>query len=226
MKTNLFVAMLVLILVGLMPGFAQAQVGDAALSYCEDLAFSTEEDFVTQGPEPPDGSPIISDGDLLGTGCAVCARSADLLGKLDVMLDLGLDAVDIIDVEAYLVAFSTELGYTSPLFTAGDLLVTNGAIIPNVALLNQTGVNPNLDLGLDAVHFKGSKTQIMAFLACVKTFSSLSNPNICFYLTFPIYMIKTHSPHFLHQRYYQSALELSSFAMLFTTTRKNIMQGT
>ena len=175
MKTNLFVAMLVLILVGLMPGFAQAQVGDAALSYCEDLAFSTEEDFVTQGPEPPDGSPIISDGDLLGTGCAVCARSADLLGKLDVMLDLGLDAVDIIDVEAYLVAFSTELGYTSPLFTAGDLLVTNGAIIPNVALLNQTGVNPNLDLGLDAVHFKGSKTQIMAFLAWASTEKSRSD---------------------------------------------------
>ena len=54
---------------------------------CERLAYSTEEDFVTQGPLPLDGNPIISDGDLLSTTglnlpgdeCVVCARNADLL---------------------------------------------------------------------------------------------------------------------------------------------------
>ena len=167
MKENLFTAMLVVFLVGLVPGTVPAQVGTGALSHCEDLAFSTEEDFLTRGPEPPDGNPIISDGDLLGPGCAVCARNADLLGRLDVNVtfDLGLDAADVIDVETYLVAFSTELGRSSPLFTAGDLLVTNGVKIPNAALLYQFLADVGIDLGLDAVHFKGSKSQIMSFLA-------------------------------------------------------------
>ena len=165
MKKNLFTAMLVLLLMLTVSGAVQAQVGQAALRNWEELAFSTEEDFVTRGPEPADGNPIISDGDLLGSGCAVCARSADLLGPLDVSFDLGLDAADVIDVETYLVAFSTELDFSSPLFTAGDLLVTNGAIIPNVALLHQTGVS--IDLGLDAVHFKGTRADIMSFLTFI-----------------------------------------------------------
>ena len=98
---------------------------------CQDLAFSTEEDFVTWGPEPPDGNPVISDGDLLSSsaaaGCLICARNAELLAVFQVPFDLGLDAADVIDVEGALVAFSTELDSpnSSPegiQFTAGDLL--------------------------------------------------------------------------------------------------------
>ena len=37
-----------------------AKVGPDALSNCKDLAFSVEEDFVTRGPTPPDGSPPFS----------------------------------------------------------------------------------------------------------------------------------------------------------------------
>jgi hypothetical protein len=101
---------------------------------CEELAFSTEEDFWTHGPVP-DGGPHISDGDLLSTNHTVCARNEDLVRNFDVIVDLGLDAADVIDVERYLVAFSTELDSPNRgQFTAGDLLVTNGLIIPNVTL--------------------------------------------------------------------------------------------
>jgi len=140
------------------------QVGEGALSYCSEFAFSTEEDFVTQGPEPPDGDPIISDGDLLGPNCEVCARNAELLQQFDVTAPLGLDAVDVLDTEQYLVAFSTELDSSNRgQFTAGDLLVTNGAIIPNVALLYKSGAGPG-DLGLDAIHFVGNLDSITGFV--------------------------------------------------------------
>ncbi len=162
MKKNLLVVMLVLIVVGLMSGAVLAQ----NLSLCEDMAYSTEEDFVTQGPVPPDGNPLISDGDLLSPGCAVCARNSDLLAPFEVQFDLGLDAADIIDVESELVAFSTELDFSSPLFTAGDLLATNGAIIPNIALLYKTDLS--IDLGLDAIHFIGNKDNIIEFLDYAK----------------------------------------------------------
>jgi hypothetical protein len=145
---------------------------------CKELVFSTEEDFVTQGPEPPDGNPILSDGDLLGVAtlpsgdvvCILCARNADLLEQtFDVSFDLGLDAVDVIDPEGFLIAFSTELA--SPnlgQFTEGDLLVTNGAIIPNQALTYKWPVS--YDLGLDAVHLIGRLERIRAFLdAAAKT---------------------------------------------------------
>lgn len=131
---------------------------------CRKMVFSTEEDFVTQGPEPRDGNPIISDGDLLGLGCVVCARNADLLQAFKVTVDLGLDAVDVIDVDSYLVVFSTELDSPNPgQFTAGDLLVTNGAVIPNAALLYAFGLR-GADLGLDAVHFVGDPDRIVEFL--------------------------------------------------------------
>lgn len=151
------------------------QVGQEALKNCAEFAFSTEEDFVTGGPEPPDGNPIISDGDLLGVvysaaaapQCAVCARNQDLLAQgFDVTDDLGLDAADVIDAETYVVAFSTELD--SPhgdQFTAGDLLVisgTLGIIIPNIALTDPYTVG--YDIGLDAVHFVGDAQNIIAFL--------------------------------------------------------------
>jgi len=130
------------------------------------LAFSTEEDFVTQGPLPPDGNSTISDGDLLSSAagqCVICARNVDLLKTLGVEFDLGLDAVDVLDAESTLVAFSTELD--SPevgQFTAGDLLATNGMAIANVALTYLSGVG--YDIGLDAVHFVGDPSQIVAFL--------------------------------------------------------------
>jgi hypothetical protein len=131
---------------------------------CEKMAFSTEEDFVTRGPLPPDGNPIISDGDLLGDGCVICARNRELLSAFNVNEDLGLDAVDILDVRRSLIAFSTELD--SPhagQFTAGDLLLTNGIVIPNAALLEAFQLRLR-NLGLDAVHFVGKLDAILAFL--------------------------------------------------------------
>jgi hypothetical protein len=134
---------------------------------CQELAFSTEEDFVTQGPEPPDGNPIISDGDLLSStanGCVICARNIEMLSVFDLQeVDLGLDAADVIDAERALVAFSTELDSPNVgQFTAGDLLATNGMVIANVALTHLYGVG--YDIGLDAVHFVGDPVQISGFL--------------------------------------------------------------
>jgi hypothetical protein len=130
---------------------------------CEQLAFSTEEDFITRGPEPADGNPYISDGDLLSLDCVICARNRDLVQNLDVADDLGLDAADVIDSAASLVVFSTELDSPNRgQFTAGDLLTTDGAIIPNVALTH--GFPVGYDIGLDALHFVGEKRAILAFL--------------------------------------------------------------
>jgi hypothetical protein len=129
---------------------------------CE-LYFSTEEDFVTLGPVPPDGNPIISDGDLLGPGCVVFARNRELLAAFKSETDLGLDAVDVIDAEGRLVAFSTELDDPMGRFVAGDLLATNGLIIPNGALLAEFDM-PRIDLGLDALHFVGGPADIANFL--------------------------------------------------------------
>ena len=72
-KRSMTVASLVLLAVILFvsAGPAIGQVGREALKNCGGMVFSTEEDFVTQGPEPADGNPIISDGDLLGEGCVV-----------------------------------------------------------------------------------------------------------------------------------------------------------
>jgi len=151
-------AMVVLALTGV----TNAQVGPEGLKNCDGFVFSTEEDFVTHGPVPPDGNPIISDGDLLGRGCVVCARNQDLLKNFDVNEDLGLDAVDVINVERYVVAFSTELDSPHGQFTAGDLLITNGGIIPNAALLSSFGVR--YDMGLDAVQFVGTADKVLLFI--------------------------------------------------------------
>ena len=132
------------------------------LPACKDLGFSTEEDFLTQGPVPADGNPIISDGDLLGPAHAVCARNAELLAFWKVPVDLGLDAVDIVDIERNLVAFSTELDDPAGRFTAGDLLATNGAAIPNKVLLTKFQVGR--DMGLDGLQLIGSVSGIIGFL--------------------------------------------------------------
>ena len=83
-----------LLLLGSAP-VAVAQADTQALSACAELAFSTEEDFVTQGPEPPDGNPIISDGDLLSKNGSICLRNKQLLAKWKLDRDLGLDAADV-----------------------------------------------------------------------------------------------------------------------------------
>lgn len=127
---------------------------------CTGIVFSTEEDFVTQAGEPPDGIPIISDGDLLsvsfaGGGAKVCARNRHLLRAFDVRVDLGLDAVDVIDAEGFVIAFSTELDHPHGAFTAGDLLFTTGGVLPNAALLAAFNLEIPRDMGLDAVHLIG-----------------------------------------------------------------------
>lgn len=134
----------------------------ANLAACREFGFSTEEDFVTNGPLPPDGNPIISDGDLLSANHVVCARNADLLAVWKVPADLGLDAVDVVDVEKNLVAFSTELDDPGKRFFAGDLLSTHGAVIPNTILLRKFQVSH--DLGLDGLQFIGSIAGITDFL--------------------------------------------------------------
>ena len=149
------------------------------LEACRTIAFSTEVDFLTRGPMPPDGKPIISDGDLLGKDCVVCARNWELLYNFDVSTDLGLDAVDVIDVGTGLVTFSTELDSPNAgQFTSGDLLSTNGTIIPNLALLKM--FNISYDMGLDALLFIGEPERIAAFFNEAKDFPReywLRNPD-------------------------------------------------
>ena len=132
------------------------------LPACNDFAFSTEEDFLTHGPTPSDGNPIISDGDLLSRTGVVCARNRELLAAWEVVPDLGLDAVDIIDVERGLVVFSTELDDPRGRFKSGDLLGTNGLTIPNLALLTLFQVGR--DLGLDGVQFIGPRANTIHFM--------------------------------------------------------------
>jgi len=160
---------LLLFLVALLPYPPALGQPPSLRAECRQLVFSTEEDFAIPGPN---GSLILSDGDLLGLAtlpsgdivCTLCARNADLLEQtFDVSVDLGLDAVDVLDPERFLIAFSTELD--SPhagQFTEGDLLVTDGTIIPNRALTHKWQVP--YDLGLDAVHLIGRLEGIRAFL--------------------------------------------------------------
>lgn len=140
------------------PAHAQALDNLAA---CREFGFSTEEEF-TAGVPTSDGNPIVSDGDLLSPDGQVCARNWELLAPWEVRVDLGLDAVDLIDAEQRLVAFSTEIDDPAGSFTAGDLLATNGAVIPNAALLTRFQVRRNL--GLDGLHFTGRPEDIVTFL--------------------------------------------------------------
>ncbi len=166
-KTTVRVAVgVLLILIALMPPGQVSGRPSQLPPECWDLVFSTEEDFTTFGPEPPDGNPVISDGDLLSSsanGCVICARNLELLDSFGVQFDLGLDAVDLIAPERFLIVFSTELDSPEAgQFTAGDLLSTDGMVIANVALTDPFGVD--YDIGLDAVHFVGDPAQIAAFL--------------------------------------------------------------
>ncbi|MEZ4675484.1 MAG: hypothetical protein R2932_14725 [Caldilineaceae bacterium] len=134
----------------------------ANLGACDEFAYSTEEDFITQGPLPADGNPLISDGDLLSRNGALCARNWQLLQKWEIKADLGLDAADLLFVDGGMVIFSTELDDPQGRFTEGDLLTTNGAIIPNQALLTSFQVGYNL--GLDGLHLVGDVKDIDTFL--------------------------------------------------------------
>ena len=122
--------------------------------------FSTEEDFVTRGPTPPDGNRIISDGDLLTPTGQVYMRNADLLRRFKTGEDLGLDAADVISPDKHQVVFSTELDHPDGLFTAGDLLTTDGGVLPNAALLAAFRLRNRADLGLDAVQMIGQRDKI------------------------------------------------------------------
>jgi hypothetical protein len=168
-KTSVFVGYFLLIWLLLLTTapMAQAQAGTQALNACAELAFSTEEDFLTRGPVPPDGNPIISDGDLLSSTGGVCLRNKQLLAKWDLRRDLGLDAADVLSVESGLVAFSTELDDPQGRFKSGDLLFTNGAAIPNLALLSLFQIGH--DMGLDAVHFVGKPGAIQEFASFAAT---------------------------------------------------------
>jgi hypothetical protein len=170
------------LLLFVLPSQRAASQLDALPPSCETLAFSTEEDFVTQGPEPADGIPIISAGDLLSirTDAAgnvagvICARNTTLLTQFDVTVDLGLDAVDVISAERALVAFSTELDSPNEgQFTEGDLLMTDGALILNQALTTLWQVG--YDIGLDAVHFIGTQDEIQGFLEAVREASPVDS---------------------------------------------------
>ncbi len=141
-----------------------AAAQDAPFAKCKGLVFSTEEDFLSRGPEPADGNPLVSDGDLLAYDAAsgssfVCARNRDLVGQFDVREDMGLDAVDVIDAEKGIVAFSTELDSPHGNFGQGDLLFPDGTVIPNAVFAFPFKLRPNV--GLDAVHFVGDKQRII-----------------------------------------------------------------
>lgn len=128
----------------------------------ENIYFSTEEDFLA---ETEQGLQIVSDGDLLHWSGFVYMKNKELVQKFDERNDLGLDAVDVVESGARIVAFSTELDSTHKIFTAGALLSTNGALITNAALLCKwTFPEPQTDLGLDAVQFKGDQSDILQFL--------------------------------------------------------------
>lgn len=155
-----------ILLAGLQAIPAQAQ---APRPQCRGLVFSTEEDFLSRVSTLPGGSPLISDGDLLsrnfpGPGVTVCARNSELLQVFEVRVDLGLDAADVINAERFLVAFSTELDDPRGRFTAGDLLATNGAVIPNSALMVNFDLPVPEDIGLDAVQFVGEAERVSRLL--------------------------------------------------------------
>lgn len=134
------------------------------LTLCKDFGFSTEEDFIAAAKQP-DGVQLVSDGDLLSKDGIVCARNQELLRRWEITVDLGLDALDIIDVEERLIVFSTEIDDPKGRFSAGDLLATNGAVISNKALLTRFQVGR--DLGLDGLQLTGEIPSIKGFLKLV-----------------------------------------------------------
>ena len=150
-----------------------------AIQSCDGLLFSTSEDFTMRGAEPPDGNPIVSDGDLLAFNplagfTTICRRNQELLRPYDIKeVDLGLDAVATVGQKRDVIAFSTELDSIHGQFTAGDLLFRssmagiNGMIIPNSALLARTSIRGRYDIGLDAVAFTGEHESVLEALQTI-----------------------------------------------------------
>ena len=171
MKKMLVVTTLLLLLLGMLV-LSPVAMGqkDFPLENCRAGAFSTEEDFMMTQGEPHDGDPYISDGDLLSPSGQLCARNADLLLNFNpagvASADLGLDAVDILEFEERLVAFSTSLDDVFGKFSAGDLLFTDGGMIPNSALVANHGIKH--DIGLDAVQLIGKPENIRSFVNRVR----------------------------------------------------------
>ena len=163
MQQNYLRLITVLTLLWLLLGAAlpAAAQGTDSLLKCSEFGFSSEEDFIS-GVKQPDGNARVSDGDLLSRDGLVCLRNRELLAKWDISVDLGLDALDIIDAQDGLVVFSTEIDDPKGRFGAGDLLATNGAVIPNKALLQRFQVAHNL--GLDGLQLEGAIPNIKAFL--------------------------------------------------------------
>jgi hypothetical protein len=164
------------------PAFAEADAPPTyPLEACEKGAFSVEEDFEMQEGKAYDGDPTVSDGDVLSTDGQVCARNRDLLVAFSpagaLLPDLGLDALDILDIPQRLVAFSTEIDHPAGLFTSGDLLVTNGAVIPNLVLVHAFGIDH--DIGLDGVQLFGKAENVVRFATAIREIRSeawLANP--------------------------------------------------
>ncbi|MCB0084203.1 MAG: hypothetical protein KDE47_24860, partial [Caldilineaceae bacterium] len=181
---NLLIIVTLLLLTVFRPQPVAAQDDPNAypLGRCQEGAFSTEEDFVMQEGEPYDGNPYISDGDVLSLNGVLCARNHDLLATFAAgryIPDLGLDALEIIDIPDRIIAFSTELDDPAKKFDSGDLLFTTGAVIPNAALLNPCGVKQNL--GLDGVQFIGERDRVRKFvdtLANIPRDAFLEDPNL------------------------------------------------
>jgi len=171
MKKMLLLATLFLLVLGML-ALSPVAFGQRTypLENCRAGAFSTEEDFMMTEGEPYDGNPYISDGDLLSPSGQLCARNADLLVNFNpagvAAADLGLDAIDILDFKDRLAAFSTSLDDPFGKFSAGDLLFTDGGVIPNSALVARFGIKH--DIGLDAVQLIGKTEQIRGFVDRVR----------------------------------------------------------
>lgn len=147
---------------------------EKGFSDCVGTVFSTEEDFVSPIGKAADGSPIVSDGDLLALnptlgGVTLCARNRDLLRPgvlVEVEQDLGLDAVDAILPQEGVIAFSTELDERFGLFGHGDILFPNGTVIPNAVLTHRFQLPTNV--GLDAIHFVGREAAILEAISLAR----------------------------------------------------------
>ena len=147
---------------------AAEPAAEPPIGVCATGAFSTEEDFIAHTePLPYPGNAYVSDGDMLSLAGKVCMRNADLTAAWfgdAVGPDLGLDALDILDIEKQpIIAFSTEVDDPKLRFTSGDLLFTPGYAIPNVALVKP--FNINWDIGLDGVQFIGTIANILNFVS-------------------------------------------------------------
>ncbi len=151
---------------------AEEPAAGPPVSECATGAFSTEEDFIAHtDPLPYPGNAYVSDGDMLSLTGKVCMRNADLTAAWfggAVGPDLGLDALDILDIEKPIIAFSTEVDDPKLRFTSGDLLFTPGWAIPNVALVKP--FNINWDIGLDGVQFIGKIEYILNFVSSLSQY--------------------------------------------------------